>query len=1210
MAQLGVAGAGAVIGGIIGTFAGGNTVLGAQIGWALGGAAGALLFPPKGPDQTGPRLNDLATQTSGYGVAIPAIAGQVKLSGNVIWAQPLEERVTRRRQGKGGGGGARTTTYSYYANFAVGLGEWLIPPVSANVLRIWLDTRLVYDATGQSEVVTVPGLTWRFYEGAETQLPDPLIESVEGVGNTPAYRGLCYIVFEELPVEQFGNRTPNVTVEMASQTSTTAPQVLAAPPASPLFTSVPSNNTYRSNFANNVAVDHARGRIYEGRERTSTAGGWADEMIRVYDLATMETLSEHLLSDIYAAVFSGLPAGTSSSTGAGIMHLGVDGFLYVTGGGFNRIALFKIDPDTMSAVGVFGNPNGDGFGFGDNGTRLVIPYQITSIAVPRLDGTFRTLVIVQGAYSATLTIDGDQMEYIWGAGDVAISPPVVPTNLGIGGVTFPITLVPGRIRDDGGAELWYLRASELSGPPAVSVVRFRFYSGAADLGAGASMGIFRDDFDDIDVAAEIDASASRPLMQAAFYDPLDDSLVFTISGVGSPSSGWSRFSTVKWSPGAGVVWRVVDHAAPAFNDARGQTANVISGAWGIGGNFMVRPGSGDVLVNAAGAPWNNTLAWLDESQAVVGWTDGNRTLAKRFLLRQAAVALDVPSVVEAICGRAGLPSSRIEFGFSGGETPLRGYILARPMSARDAITPLAAAFQFDAVETDDVLRFVRRGGSVDATIGYDDLIRESPDENVLDEQRAQDAELPRELSVRYFDIERGWEQSAQRWSRAISPTAVVQSSAAGAIDLPIPLTAGEAKSIARQMVTATWRERTRMAFSLGPSWLRLTPTDVINVTTRDGAVLRCRVLSTQLGANWITRIEAVTEDAATYALTASGDTGTGRPDDVMPLPYRVRLIAPDMPLLADGDDLTGAGLREYAFVGAYDPARFRPVAVVRGEAGAWEQIGALGRQVDWGVVAAMPLPQPVRPHTWINQDHGVSGFAPAQIDVRMQRGAPDSATDLEVLNGANVGALVAPNGTAEIFQWQTATLQADGTYRLTRLLRGRRGTEDLLASRAPGNLFIMLDGARLAYQDVASAVATVRSLKAVTAYDTPDTALPVVPKASRGRAERPYSPAFVRGTRDGGQNLTITWLRRTRVGGDWVDGTGTVPLGEATEAYEVEITFGGTVVRTFTGLTSQTVTYTAAQQVTDFGATRSSVAVRIYQISNIVGRGVAAEATV
>ncbi len=1150
MAQLAVAGAGAAVGFVLSGF----NPLGASIGWALGGAAGALLFPPKGQDTQGPRLSDLTVQTSGYGLPIPLAVGRVKLAGNVIWKTDLRERATTRRQGKGGGG-AKTTTYSYYLSWAVGLCEWLIPPANPQVLRIWLDAQLVYDTTGSSEVVQIPGLVWRFHPGSETQLPDPLLAATLGANEAPAHRGLAYLVFEEVPLERFGNRMPNVTVELAGDAARSFPQVATVPPAAPLWPSSPSGRTYIGNWACNVAVDYRRGRIYEGRVRTSTSGGGANEMIRVYDLVTMQTLGEHTLDRVLGPLF---PFGTTpgpDSTGTGLMHLGVDGFLYITGSSANRVPLFKIDPDAMRGVGVFGNPLGDGFGFGDNGTRLVNPMAITSMSVPRLGARPRTFVIVQGSYSSTLTIDADRMEYVWGAGDVAIEPPPVPIGLGISPLTFPVILVPGRTRDDGGVELWVLRASELATPFRIDVARFRYYSGAASLGGGAAMGIFRDDYASIDVQAEIDPLNVRPLLQAAFWDASDDTLVITLSGAGGPLSGWGRFSTIKWAPGGGVVWKVVDHVLPAFHDGRGQITRVLGATWGLAGNFLLQTGSGDVLVNQAGADFN-TLFWLDEQQAVLGQVGagaGVREIAKRYLSRAAANSLTVGQVVAALCQRAGLATG--DTNTAALTDSLRGYILPRPTSARDAITPLASAFQFDAVEQDDVLLFRKRGGAVVASIPYGEMVREDPDASVLQEQRAQDADLPRELTVRFLDIERGFEQNAQSWRRPVSPTATVGANASSAIDLPIPLTAGEAKAVARRLITGSWRERTRLSCAVGPKHARLVPTDPVTLTTRDGAAIRCRLLSTQLGANWVTRLEAVTEDAASYTLAAPAEGGAGWAEPGMPAPYFARLLLPDLSLVDDGDDLGQAGLREYALVGAYDGQRFRGVVLHRSpDQASWASLGAITTPVTWGSVQVAPAVS-VSPWTWDET---------SAVEVQLADGELDSATELEVLNGANLAALIGPDGRAEILQFRDATDLGAGRYRLTGLLRGRRGTEDLIASRAAGDTFVLLDASRFQFQAQASEATATRHHRAVTVFETVETAASTVTKAARGRAERPYAPCGITGSRDGSQNLTISWVRRTRVGGEWLDGTGTVPLSESSEAYEVDILNGPpAVARTY-----------------------------------------------
>ena len=109
-----------------------------------------------------------------------------------------------------------------------------------------------------------------------------------------------------------------------------------------------------------------------------------------------------------------------------------------------------------------------------------------------------------------------------------------------------------------------------------------------------------------------------------------------------------------------------------------------------------------------------------------------------------------------------------------------------------------------------------------------------------------------------------------------------------------------------------------------------------------------------------------------------------------------------------------------------------------------------------------------------------------------------------------------------------------------------------------------------------------------------------VAHAFTGRGLKPLSPVHVRGTRSAG-DLALTWMRRTRIGGDSWDGV-EVPLGEDEERYEIDILDGATVKRTLTA-TSPTATYTAAQQTADFGSPQPSIALRIYQLSTTRGRG-------
>jgi hypothetical protein len=219
------------------------------------------------------------------------------------------------------------------------------------------------------------------------------------------------------------------------------------------------------------------------------------------------------------------------------------------------------------------------------------------------------------------------------------------------------------------------------------------------------------------------------------------------------------------------------------------------------------------------------------------------------------------------------------------------------------------------------------------------------------------------------------------------------------------------------------------------------------------------------------------------------------------------------------------------------------------------------------------------------------------------------ATEAEVLNGANLGAMVSASGLVEIIQHVNATVNGDGSITLSRLLRGRRGTEDAGAFSAA--TYLLLDGSQLRVTSALAALNGSESFRFPGAFETVEQ-VGTISRIAAGRAERPFAPVNIAGARDGSNNLTITWVRRTRIGGEWLDLTGDVPLGEASEAYEVDVRNASdtATLRTITGLSSPSASYTAAQQTTDFGATQASVNLRIFQISATVGRGIAGRATV
>ena len=139
------------------------------------------------------------------GAPLARMFGRMRLGGQVIWATRFVETVNTTVSGGGKGGAARqptvtTTSFAYSVSLAIALCEGEISRVG----RVWAD----------GEEIPRSELGMRVYTGAEDQLPDAKIAAVEGTGNAPAYRGLAYVVIEDLALGRFGNRVPQFTFEV------------------------------------------------------------------------------------------------------------------------------------------------------------------------------------------------------------------------------------------------------------------------------------------------------------------------------------------------------------------------------------------------------------------------------------------------------------------------------------------------------------------------------------------------------------------------------------------------------------------------------------------------------------------------------------------------------------------------------------------------------------------------------------------------------------------------------------------------------------------------------------------------------------------------------------------------------------------------------------------------------------------------------------
>jgi hypothetical protein len=207
MATIVLQAVGAFLGGALGK-------VGAAIGSAAGAMAGYALDRSllEGTRRIeGPRLGSVRPFQAEEGVPLPRVYGTVRIGGNLIWATRFEE--SRKTERRGSKGGPKVTTYSYFCNVAFALCEGEI----AGIRRVWADGR----------EIDLERVTMRVHNGAQDQAPDPLIEAKQGAGNTPAYRGVAYVVFDRLPLGDYGNRIPQFQFEVMRPVGALNPLVRA-----------------------------------------------------------------------------------------------------------------------------------------------------------------------------------------------------------------------------------------------------------------------------------------------------------------------------------------------------------------------------------------------------------------------------------------------------------------------------------------------------------------------------------------------------------------------------------------------------------------------------------------------------------------------------------------------------------------------------------------------------------------------------------------------------------------------------------------------------------------------------------------------------------------------------------------------------------------------------------------------------------------------
>lgn len=1075
----------------------------------------------------GPRLDELRMTTADYGTSLSYVYGKRRLDGtSCIWAEPLTE-VKRQRKTKGG----KFNDYTYFGTWA----QLVCDNAVDKILRIWFDRNLVYDATGAGpispfsledfgegpvgEAVGQLGLGeisqyMTFYLGTEDQEPDPrmaaTVDAEFGEGSTPAYRGVTYIVFKDLPLEKLGNRLPQVSVEVATE-------------AADLF---PMNEREAALGASTViSLSQDGARAYW---TTLVGGAPGPVMLEIWDVRAAALMTSIEREDIDVG---------------GRMGTDTDGRIFIPSAG--NTALRVLSPDASTLLMTQGPPD---ITWGAN----YLDFPPIS-AVTALDDV---------AYCASFSTGSDGWTYTYSA-DANVHPRLIDTS------------------DYGGAS-WQAKAFFKDA-----------YGGHWMLGGGGSLA--SDQLMVVRLQPGVDAPDTVSTRQITM--PITNGSAITQCAGFHCKDGEDDYIIVRFGAGDGCIvcldWatltiqnQLVSHSLAGLN-------NVITGALAPGSRYVWINGSqwdfvGMTIVRTvhasswdAGFVSNQNMLYERLTHAFIR-TSGAADFQFLYLDRVSGDGVLLSSIATDVCERAGLIDG-VDFDASDLTQTVTGYSWTQG-TGKAILGPLLEAYDSEARPHDFLTQFLRRGVAVGAPIPVADMGAGGGVRYTI--TTLGDSDLPLKVNLTVADVDRDQQANTAIAQRAGAATDSRRELSLDASTLATDADDGRQK--AEGYMRREWMRAQTAQTALTRAYTALEPGDARSLVC-DDVTISAKLKKLEFGANGVLSTEWERYAPSIHQPSAlSGAPADGLAPDEIPVFGYTKGLALDIPLVVDPDEATQPFV--YLAAAPYGDTTWPGATFYRSDDNSNfdEELGAVAASQRATIGYALSALPDALATCWDNA---------STVSVKLFDGELTSSTKALVGNGANRALL-----GGEIIGFTTATLIATDTYQLSGLIRGRRGTEWATGAHASGDTFVLLDSLPKATMSSSDVDADV--------YVRPTTSggpngFTQHLNNYTGAALKPYAPAHLEVENSGGDKV-VTWTRRTRIGGTWRDYQD-VPLGEGSEAYLGRIlSAGGSIIRTFSGLSSPTFTYTAAQQATD--GSPAGATVEVAQVSATVGNGYFAEA--
>jgi len=565
---------------------------------------------------------------------------------------------------------------------------------------------------------------------------------------------------------------------------------------------------------------------------------------------------------------------------------------------------------------------------------------------------------------------------------------------------------------------------------------------------------------------------------------------------------------------------------------------------------------------------------------------GNRIPQVTFNVRSSSGAANVSTTISDIMTLAGRSGKYDVSGVSG---TFRGYEVAGPASPAKLLQPLMLAFDvIEQEQGEDIVFFDRENATV-IDIDADDLAAHvagsKPTEYPIRVSDDNGAEIPAEVNVRYLDHEAENQYGSQRHRVQEFDSDVVMS-----INLPIVLNSGgsEARALAKRTAWLARANRTPVSLNLPYSYIDILENDVIRFKTLDH-LWTLLVKQVDVGINGIISIDSILEVREIVTQSATAESPTNKTKKIF--------AAPPLVPVAFGYGGSGGGTPSPGPgpVPGGGKLGIHVVTSIPGEDPGW-QGAKLRRSLDDD---EFEDEIDITSEGVIGFTHDVLGSGSVgywdranTVDVEIFKGTLSSVTEIQCLNGFNRILL-----GDEVLGFQTATLISDQVWRLSKLIRGLRNTEDAVSTHVVGERAVFLNGQGIHFVPMtAAAIGQERFYKFVPAGGDEDD-YDSISFTCQGDSAKPFSPVDLQSQREvpSTNAVRVTWKRRTREIVRLIGQLDPVPNLESFEKYEVEIWNAGetSLLRTEEIEDATTFDYTEAMQSTD-GLTPGSTSFVVY----------------